>query len=277
MDPSPDGIRWELYPQVAAVPAARAFVLRLRQFSRQPQTVAAYARNLDRFLTAFATAPAERWIEADEGDLLAYLDDLRGRPRGRRARPGQVVPLFGDRLAAATIAQHVVALRQFYAYLMRTGRRHDPINPLPPGRLRQGSLAPRRGLVRTGTRLPWIAPAAVWERLVLHVVTQETPRNRALILVAYDGALRREELVRLRADDYDRAQALLKIRAETSKSGRDRWVPLSPIGQRVLDHYLDRTRLALVAAYGRDPQGPLFLSESTRGAKCCLSPLPCCA
>ena len=111
MDPSPDGIRWELYPQVAAVPAARAFVLWLRQFSRQPQTVAAYARNLDRFLTTFAAAPAERWIEADEGDLLAYLDDLRGRPRGRRARPGQVVPLFGDRLAAATIAQHVVALR----------------------------------------------------------------------------------------------------------------------------------------------------------------------
>ncbi len=102
---------------------------------------------------------------------------------------------------------------------MRTGLRHDPINPLPPGRLRQGSLAPRRGLVRTGTRLPWIAPAAVWERLVLHVVTQETPRNRALILVAYDGALRREELVRLRADDYDRAQALLSREPHPDHTG----------------------------------------------------------
>src|SRR2546428_6796795 len=84
-----------------------------------------------------------------------------------------------------------------------------------------------------------------------------------MILVAYDGALRREELVGLRADDYDRERALLKVRAETSKSGRDRWVPLSPVGQRVLDHYLDRQRRALVDAYALDDPGPLFVSQST--------------
>ncbi|MGH2369082.1 MAG: tyrosine-type recombinase/integrase, partial [Chloroflexota bacterium] len=71
-----------------------------------------------------------------------------------------------------------------------------------------------------------------------------------MVLIAYDGALRREELVRLRGADYDRQRALLKVRAETSKSRRDRWVPLSPFGQRALDHYLDRQRRALVAAYG---------------------------
>jgi integrase len=98
----------------------------------------------------------------------------------------------------------------------------------------------------------------------VHVVTREAPRNRAMILVAYDGALRREELVGLRADDYDRERALLKVRAQTSKSGRDRWVPLSPVGQRVLDHYLDRQRRALVDAYALDDRGPLFVSESTR-------------
>jgi integrase len=98
----------------------------------------------------------------------------------------------------------------------------------------------------------------------VHVVTREAPRNRAMILVAYDGALRREELVGLRADDYDRERALLNVRAETSKSGRDRWVPLSPVGQRVLDHYLDRQRRALVDAYALDDRGPLFVSESTR-------------
>src|SRR5207253_5440282 len=80
----------------------------------------------------------------------------------------------------------------------------------------------------------------------------------------YDGALRREELVSLHFDDYDRHRALLKVRAETSKSGRDRWVPLLPIGQRVLDYYLDHERRALVDALALDVCGQVFVSESTR-------------
>jgi site-specific recombinase XerD len=109
-----------------------------------------------------------------------------------------------------------------------------------------------------------VAPAEVWERIVLYVVTHETSRNRAMILAAYDGALRREELVSLAAGDYDRHRALVKVRAETSKSGRDRWVPLSPIGQGVLDCYLDHERRALFDALALNESGPLFISESTR-------------
>ena len=36
--------------------------------------------------------------------------------------------------------------------------------------------------------------AEIWDRIVLHVITHETSRNRAMVLIAYDGALRREEL-----------------------------------------------------------------------------------
>jgi len=268
-----DEIRWELYPHIAATAHARAFILRLCQFSRRPKTIDAYARNLDRFLASFAGASAEQWVEADEGTLLIYLDDLRhGRGSAscrRRPAPANVRHLSGAHAADATIAQHVVALRQFYDYLIRAHVRRDGLNPLPRGR---NGRAPHRGPMRTPARLPWIAPAAVWERIVLHVVTHETARNRALLLVAYDGALRREEVVGLRAADYDRHRALLLVRAETSKSGRDRWVPLSPVGQRALDHYLDRHRRALVAAYGLDERGPLFLSESTRNPGHPLAP-----
>ena len=70
-------IRWERYPQVACTPYARAFILRLCQFPRSPKTVDAYARNLDQFLCSFAALPVSRWVEADEGDLLTYFDDLR--------------------------------------------------------------------------------------------------------------------------------------------------------------------------------------------------------
>lgn len=263
-------IRWDLYPRVSAVPPARAFVIRLYRFSRRPKTVDAYARNLDRFLAWFADAPSARWVEADEGDLLAYLDDLRhGRVPGtsaesKRALPQNVIRLSGSRIAEASVAQHVVALRQFYEYLIRARLRSDPINPVVRGGARQTGDTAQHGFVRRRGRLPWVAPAVVWDQIVLHVICEESSRNRAMILVAYDGALRREELVSLRLDDYDRHRSLLKIRAETSKSGRDRWVPLSPIGQRVLDYYLDHERRALVEALVLDDEGPLFISESTR-------------
>jgi integrase/recombinase XerD len=265
-----DDLRWNLYPRVSAVPHARAFVIRLCRFLRRPKTVDAYARNLDRFLAWFADAPAERWVEADEGHLLTYLHDLRnGRVPGikvlsKSALPRNVVLLAGSRIAEATVDQHVVTLRQFYEYLIRARLRADPINPVTRGGARQSSDTAQHGFVRRRGCLPWVAPAKVWEQIVLYVVTQETSRNRAMILVAYDGALRREELVSLRYDDYDRHRALLKVRAETSKSGRDRWIPLSPIGQRVLDHYLDHERRALVDALGLDVSGPVFISESTR-------------
>src|SRR5438094_2656101 len=154
-----EGIRWDLYPHVAAIPQARAFILRLRQLSRRPKTVDAYARNLDRFVASFAGVAAERWVEADEGVLLTYLDDLRhGREpgpssRARRGRPENVRHLSGGRAAEATIAQHVVALRQFYDYLIRAHIRRDSINPLPrgsTGRHGEGE-ASRRGLGRART------------------------------------------------------------------------------------------------------------------------------
>jgi hypothetical protein len=74
-----DGIRWDLYPRVGTVAAARAYVVRLCRLSRRRKTVDADAWDLERFLAWSEEASPERWIEADEGDVLAYLDDLRCR------------------------------------------------------------------------------------------------------------------------------------------------------------------------------------------------------
>src|SRR5437667_3658119 len=93
VDAQQEGIRWDLYPRVSAVVAARAFVIRLRRFSRRPKTVDAYARNLERFLAWCTDVPAEGWVEADEGELLAYLDDLRnGRVPGTSAVSKRALP-----------------------------------------------------------------------------------------------------------------------------------------------------------------------------------------
>jgi hypothetical protein len=176
-------------------------------FSRRPKTVVPTLETWSVFLACFTEVPAQRWLEAEKGDLLTYLDDLRhvrvpGIGAGlKRALPHNVVPLAGSRTAEATVAQHVVTLRQFYEYLIRGRVRSDPINPVLHGGGRQGGDTVQRGFIHRRERLPWVASAEIWDRIVLHVITHETSRNRATVLVAHDGALRREELVSLRLDD----------------------------------------------------------------------------
>ena len=129
-------------------------------------------------------------------------------------------------------------------------------------RANAGPLAPGRrpaGL----ERLPWTPSDDEWRRIVVDVLTQEGRRNRALILTAYDAALRREELVSLRVTDIDFERSLITVRAEVSKSGRMRHVPFSGFTDHLLKDYIAHDRRLLIAAFGGDPDGAVFLSEST--------------
>jgi integrase len=79
-----------------------------------------------------------------------------------------------------------------------------------------------------------------------------------MLALAYDAALRREELCSLGADDLDPAHRMLRVRAETTKNRRERVVPYSAATGVLLSEYL-RHRAAISRA-----RGPLFLSESRR-------------
>jgi integrase len=79
-----------------------------------------------------------------------------------------------------------------------------------------------------------------------------------MLALAYDGALRREELCALRSDDLDPAHRTLRVRAETTKTRRERVVPYSAPTGVLLSEYL-RHRATLSRA-----RGGLFLSESHR-------------
>lgn len=77
-----------------------------------------------------------------------------------------------------------------------------------------------------------------------------------MLALAYDAALRREELCALRTDDLDPAHRTLRIRAETTKNRLERVVPYSaPTGVLLSDYLAHRARLSRA-------RGPLFLSES---------------
>lgn len=79
-----------------------------------------------------------------------------------------------------------------------------------------------------------------------------------MLLLAYDGAMRREEVTQLAIDDFDIARRIVTIRAETSKSQRDRTVPYSAATQALLLRYLPERK-----AMG-DRSDRLFLSLSNR-------------
>jgi integrase-like protein len=79
-----------------------------------------------------------------------------------------------------------------------------------------------------------------------------------MLALAYDAALRREELCSLGTDDLDPAHRTIRVRAETTKNRRERVVPYSAATGVLLSEYL-RHRAAVSRA-----RGPLFLSESRR-------------
>ncbi|WP_406275748.1 tyrosine-type recombinase/integrase [Nocardia sp. NBC_00881] len=163
----------------------------------------------------------------------------------------------GAGLANATIQQRLVPVRLYYDYLMEEGLRES--NPVgrgryTPGRSRGGH---DRGLVPRLTKLPGIPAEQQWLE-ILSVAAAEPIRNRVMLALAYDAALRREELCSLRTDDLDPAHRTLRVRAETTKNRLERVVPYSAPTGVLLSGYLAH-RANISRARGR-----LFLSESRR-------------
>lgn len=270
-------VRWEHYPQVAGHAAAHAFIERLVLKGKRPKTVDAYARGIEDLLVYFAEENPSRILEADEADLDQYIASLKQRDPKKRGRGGmradetKIRSLSRRKLSDNTIAQRVVACRLFYDFLLRKSLRSDPMNPIVRGNDGRDGQHATRGPVRKRQRLPWVPSDEIWEQFVRHVILHEDARTQAMILLAYDAALRREELMSLRVDDIDWARGIVVIRPETTKGGRMRYVPVSASVLQVVRHYIEGDRRALVAAYDGDDLGPIFLSESTRNPSCPLA------
>jgi integrase/recombinase XerD len=191
-------VQWKHYPLVAAHPAARSFVERLTLKGKRPKTVDAYARAIEDLLISFDKADV---LEATEADLDSYIASLKLRKPKKRGRGGMIEDetkiryLTGRKLSTNTIAQRVVACRLFYDLLIRKNLRTDPVNPVAGGNDGRDGQRPARGPGGRQQHLPWLPSDEVWEQFVRHVLMKEDARTQALILLAYDAALRREELM----------------------------------------------------------------------------------
>ncbi len=257
-------IQWQYYPHVAENPITHAFIESQAKRQKRPKTIDAYARNLEDLIRVFTEAQIPDLIEASPDHLETYIDILFQR---QPTRPrNKITSLPGTTLSPNTIQQRIVTARLFYDFCIYRGYRQNRTNPLPRGNMGYGDTPPTRGVVAHSERLPWIPTDQAWEQLITSIMQRESTRNQVMILLAYEGALRREELVSLRADDFDWSARLITIRPETTKSAWQRTVTYSLVTGEVLRQYLWNERAHILDAFGGDKSGPLFLSESNRNA-----------
>jgi integrase/recombinase XerD len=257
-------IQWQYYPHVSENSSTRAFVVSQVKRQKRPKTVDAYARNLEDLIRAFADLGFSNLVEATPDQLETYIESLFYREPARPRNKTTSQP--GEKLSVNTIKQRIVTARLFYDFCIYRGYRKNTLNPLPRGDLGHGGTSPKRGVISQKPYLPWIPSDSEWEMLITYITCHESVRNQVMILLAYEGALRREELVSLRVDDFDWAEGQVTIRAETSKSGFGRVVVFSHPTAELIKRYLWNERASLLAAFGGETSGPFFLSESNRNA-----------
>lgn len=255
-------IQWHYYPHVAENSITRSFIESQAKRQKRPKTIDAYARNLEDLMQAFAHLGIANLIEATPDQIETYLEYLSGRSPARQ--PSKIVSLARSRLSPNTIQQRLVTARLFYDFCIYRDHRQNKVNPVPRGNQGYNGAARRRGMVNRPACLPWIPSDSEWTDLITHIMLEESTRNQILILLAYEGALRREEVVSLRLDDFDWAEGFVTIRANTSKSGYQRTVMFSQATGELLKRYLWNERSHILAAFGGEKNGPLFLSESNR-------------
>jgi site-specific recombinase XerD len=248
-------VRWGRYPLVAEMPRARTWLTIQADLGLAPNTIEAYGRSLQDYLSFNADHGIDH-LSAGREQIAAYVRDLSRRPNPRGTNVRRLDSGVG--LANATLQQRLTAVRLYYDYLVEEGMRVD--NPVGRGRYTVGKGfggARERGLLPRYHRLPWIPTDEQW-RAVLDAAQEEPLRNRLMLALAYDAALRREELCSLETEDIDPSHRLLRIRAETTKNRQERVVPYSIATGTLYAAYLPHRR-----ALSRE-RGPLFLSESRR-------------
>jgi integrase/recombinase XerD len=257
-------VRWELFPLVSASELPRAWLQLQCNLQLAPNTVEAYGRCLNDFLAfCWRAAIVPETITRDQ--VALYVQDLAQRPNPKNANCPALES--GRGLSNSTMQQRLTVLRLFCDSLVERQLRQD--NPVGRGHYVPGKAfggIRDRGLLPQYHKLPWIPSDAEWQNL-LRRLPEQPLRNQVMLLLAYDGALRREELITLEIGDFDFAYRQIRIRAEHAKNRRERVVGYGPVTSRLLEAYLGQRRARV------SKPGPLFVSESHRNPASSLAPV----
>ncbi|BBQ92445.1 MULTISPECIES: tyrosine-type recombinase/integrase [Enterobacteriaceae] len=224
-------------PYMMAEPTAFRWLCLQESLLKAPNTVEAYARGIDDWLR-FCRQNDVSPTEASREILALYVRHLN----------------ISRNLAAASLRHRLTIVRLYCDYLREEGL--IVLNPVMRGSWHPGGGG-RRGFIQAQRRLPWIPSDRDWENLLI-AARQTTIRNRFMLSLAYDCALRREELCSVATGDIDPSRRLLTVRAETTKTKRGRVVPYSVVTGELYFLWLAERRQLNTS------RGPLFLSYSCR-------------
>jgi integrase/recombinase XerD len=196
-------------------------------------TLAAYRRDLDRYLAFADSRGIHDPAEVSESDIAEFLVALRAGDTDHRP------------LAASSAGRAVVAVRGFHRFAVREG-----LTTVDPGAQVRPPALP--------STLPKAITVEQVEALLEAAAGDGSPRalrDRALLELLYATGARISEAVGLDVDDVDRVAAAVLLRG---KGGKHRLVPVGRAALDSLEAYLVRGRPVLAAA-GRG--GPaLFLN-----------------
>ncbi len=195
-------------------------------------TVLAYRRDVHR-LQQWLDAAAKRIPDLTIRDLSDFVAWLHRR-----------------RLAPASIARHIVALRMFFRYLQLEGILRD-------------NLAELLGSQKLWQRVPEVLSPQMVERFL------EAPRpydafcrrDRAMLELLYATGCRASELSNMKTQDVHLEEGFCMCHG---KGGKQRLVPLGRASRESVVEYMENERSDLAA---RPPSPPPWLLLSRRGRR----------
>lgn len=189
-------------------------------------SIAAYRRDLTRFGQWLSGRPATKLTVRDLSDYMAWLQ--------------------GRKLAATSIARHMVAVKLFFRYLQLEGVVRD--NP-----------AELLGTQKTWERVPEVMSAAVVDQLLSAPQKYDAyyQRDRALLELLYATGCRASEVSHLKLADLHLSEGYCLAHGKGSK---DRLTPLGGAAVAAIREYLATERPKLAKGHGEPPW--LLLSRS---------------
>ena len=204
----------EKWPVLGRHELAAGWLRMWADLGRAPRTIDAYARGLAEYLDVCERENVDP-ATANRAHVAVFVRELTSRPS--RRGPNVVSIDSGAGLSNATIQQRLVPVRLFYDHLIEEGLRDS--NPVGRGKYTPGRKfgGHERGLVPRLVKLPWIPDERQWSA-VLRTAAGEPVRNRVMLALAYDAALRREELCLLGTEDVDPGRRTLRVKAENTKN-----------------------------------------------------------
>ncbi len=196
-------------------------------------TLAAYRRDLERYLAFLATRGIDELEAVEPGTVRSFVASVSASTHGPDAEPYR----------ASTVSRALSTLRMFHRFAVREGLVPDD---------------PTAGVVRP--RLPRALPHPLTVDEVAAIL--EAPRtaepsglrDRAILELLYGAGLRISELTGLDVDDLDLEEQAVRV---LGKGGKERQVPIGRMAREAIDAYLTRGRPSLAGPRSR---AALFLN-----------------